>query len=183
MLNRGSDFYKTRLSSNPISSCNFYISQIDSYSQQNAPGLGVLGLEWLGGTSGGLIVWYLFGTTYCQMGKNHWIRDEPESMFGAFMFESHIIGYIFGSALGTTITGKLLKQRGNFFRSLGWSLGGEVISWGIGWTLGPSPWPYIFIIPQSFAVIGYNLQRLMGSNLYMLHAIFIFFLVQLLCSM
>lgn len=150
---------KTQLFPMQISTYSFITSQIDSQFQRRVPTFGTICFEWLGATTGGTVVGLLFGFTYTWIGKRfNWFPDEPESHLSAFIFSGHMVGYTFGSALGTSVIGKLLKQRGRFLSSLVWSIGGETISWGIGWTLGPSPWVYIFIVPQSFAVIGYNLH-------------------------
>lgn len=138
---------------------SFFTPQIDSHPQQRDPAFGTICLEWLGGTTGGIGLGVLVACTYTWMNNRfNWYTEHPTSYITDAFFFGHLIGYTFGSALGASVTGKLLRQRGSFLASLVWSIGGEIISWGIGWTLGPSPFPYIFIIPQSFAVIGFNLR-------------------------
>lgn len=135
--------------------------QMDSIYEGKNPDLGIIGLECLGASVGGITLGAVCGfLVVLAVPFSH-----PTSFLGIFVM-GPVVGIPLGSSGGTFLTGKLLKQKGSFTHSLLWTIGGTIGSIGIAYAFGPDTQGYEdYLIASSFltlpvtgAVIGYNLR-------------------------
>jgi hypothetical protein len=124
---------------------------------------GVIGLEWLGGCLGGLST----GTLTTVVGYILMPNYQASSPLSIYILGS--VGLPFGNALGTTLTGRMLKQKGSYCRSFWWSVGGTIASIaffyvpGLIGKDGQAFYDYLtafvsIALPTSCGVFGYNIR-------------------------
>jgi hypothetical protein len=141
--------------------------QSDAYKPPNtfvyiAEGIGATVGGVGGACGGGFLMWLLTvdrrrgstSSSTCAMDPSKWEISLPIYVVGGMLG-----GYILGSACGTTIAGKTMKQRGSFLKSV---IGSTIGAIGGLIALGEirEPHPIIVIgaisLPITGAVIGYN---------------------------
>jgi hypothetical protein len=146
--------------------------QPDAYKPPNtfvyiAEGIGATAGGVSGAFCGGFLMWLLTvdrgrgatSSSTCAMDPSKWAFIEEKLLS---IYRGMLGGYILGSACGTTITGKILNQRGSFWKSVIGStigtIGGLIVLRKI-----REPHPIIMIgatfLPITGAVIGYNWGR------------------------
>jgi hypothetical protein len=131
--------------------------QLDAYKPLNTFVYIVEGIGATVGGIGGVYAgafggWFLY---YIVEENGHFIDEIVPYLYGGMAG-----GLILGSACGTTIAGKIMKQRGSLWKSMIGSTVGMLIGGGLGAALygigGPSIMPVVMCFPITGAVIGYN---------------------------
>jgi hypothetical protein len=136
---------------------------LDSTSTKCRTNLGVIGLEWMGGCLGGLST----GTISIIVGYVLLPNYQASNFLSIYILGS--VGLPFGNALGTTLTGRMLKQKGSYCRNFWWSVGGTIASIaffyipGLIGKDGQAFYDYLtafvsIALPTSCGVFGYNIR-------------------------
>lgn len=135
----------------------------DSNPHNSKVNFGVIGLEWAGGCLGGIST----GTLSTVIGYVLIPNYQASNFFNIYILGC--VGLPFGTALGTTLTGKMLNQKGSYCRSFWWSVGGTIASIAFFYVPGlinkdGDPfYDYLtafvsIALPTSCAVYGFNIR-------------------------